>query len=236
MANLGSRSACTRKRLILCCLGVDARPGCQDDGAALQGEPGQQAPCPHHPPEALCSGSPATPSSLFIPPLRWSTSSRSQRTGRGVSPLREERALLPTSDSRPADILVPHWGPGGKDLAIDVTIVNSVRLDLVSRSAIDPGLGLTTAFNNKWRRYAEACESEGISFCPFVLDSFGAWHERAATEVKRLGLALARASGQPDSQVISHLIQRLSLLVMRGSAILLVNRTPEDLNIDINFL
>ena len=75
-----------------------------------------------------------------------------------------------------------------------------------------------------------------LVFAPLCLDSFGAWHERAATEVKRLGLALARASGQPDSQVISHLIQRLSLLVMRGSAILLVNRTPEDLNIDINFL
>ena len=145
-----------------------------------------------------------------------------------LAPLREERALLPTSDSRPADILVPHWGPGGKDLAIDVTVVNSVRLDLVARCAEDPGLGLSTAFGNKWRRYGKACEAEGISFCPFVIDSFGAWHERAAREVKRLGLALARATGQSDSQVIGQLIQRLSLLVMRRSAILLVNRTPED--------
>ena len=78
----------------------------------------------------------------------------------------------------------------------------------------------------KYIKYGEACEGEGMSFCPFVLDTFGAWHERAVGETKKLGQALARATGQPDSQVVGHLFQRLSLLAMRGSAILLVNRIP----------
>ena len=68
----------------------------------------------------------------------------------------------------------------------------------------------------------EACDEEGISFCHFITDTFGAWHDRAASETKRL----AQATGQPDSQVVSHLIQRFSILVIRGSAILMVNRIP----------
>ena len=147
-------------------------------------------------------------------------------TSANLAPLKEERALLPGTDCRPADVLVPHWGPSGKDLAIDVTIVNPLRLDLAARSATEPGLGLTTAFNTKYRRYGESCEGEGISFCPFVLDTFGAWHERAVGETKKLGQALARATGQPDSQVVGHLFQRPSFLAMRGSSILLVNRIP----------
>ena len=101
-----------------------------------------------------------------------------------LAPLREEKALLPQTDLRPADVLVPHWGPGGRDLAIDVSVVNPLRLDLAARSANEAGHGLKTAYNLKWRKYGEACDEEGISFCPFIIDTFGAWHDRAASETK----------------------------------------------------
>ena len=112
-------------------------------------------------------------------------------------------------------------------MAIDVTVVNPLRLDLAQRSASEPGLGLKTAFNTKWRKYGETCDKEGITFCPFVLDTFGAWDSRAVSETKRLGQALARSTGQLDSEVVSHLFQRLSVLLMRGNALLLINRIPD---------
>ena len=102
-----------------------------------------------------------------------------------LAPLREERAILPGTDARPADVLIPNWGVGPKDMAIDVTVVNPLRLDLAQRSASEPGLGLKTAFNTKWRKYGETCDKEGITFCPFVLDTFGAWDSRAVSETKR---------------------------------------------------
>ena len=144
-----------------------------------------------------------------------------------LAPLREERAILPGTDARPADVLIPNWGVGPKDMAIDVTVVNPLRLDLAQRSASEPGLGLKTAFNTKWRKYGETCDKEGITFCPFVLDTFGAWDSRAVSETKRLGQALARSTGQLDSEVVSHLFQRLSVLLMRGNALLLINRIPD---------
>ena len=151
-----------------------------------------------------------------------------------LAPLKEERAILPGTDARPADVLIPHWGVGPKDLAIDVTVINPLRQDLAEKSAKEPGVGLKTAFNLKWRKYGDPCDQEGVTFCPFVLDTFGAWDERAVHETKRLGQALARSSGQPDSEVVSHLFQRLAVLLMRGSAILLINRIPNPVNPCIN--
>ena len=91
---------------------------------------------------------------------------------------------------------------------------------------MEPGHGLNTAFNMKWRRYGEKCEREGVSFCPFVFDTFGAMHERAVAETRKLGQALARATGKEDSETIKHLLQRLSVLLIRGNAALIINRIP----------
>ena len=74
-----------------------------------------------------------------------------------LAPLREEGALLPNSDCRPADVLIPNW-TGGKDTAIDVTVVNPMRLDYVSKSADNPEYALTTTFESKWRKYGPVCE------------------------------------------------------------------------------
>ena len=90
----------------------------------------------------------------------------------------------------------------------------------------EAGHGLTTAFNTKWRRYGEKCEREGIWFCPFILDTFGAFHERAVIETKKLGQALARATGQSDSETIKHLFQCLSVLLIKGNATLIIVRVP----------
>ena len=51
-----------------------------------------------------------------------------------LSPLREERALIPGTDSRPADLLLPHW-TSGKDTCLDITVVNALRTDLLPRAA-----------------------------------------------------------------------------------------------------
>ena len=56
-----------------------------------------------------------------------------------LAPLKEERAILPGTDARPADVLIPHWGVGPKDLAIDVTVINPLRQDLAEKSAKEPG-------------------------------------------------------------------------------------------------
>ena len=49
---------------------------------------------------------------------------------------------------------------------------------------------------------------------------------QAEAEIKKLGSALARHTGQDEGECISHLFSRCALLLQRGLAALLLNRLP----------
>ena len=91
-----------------------------------------------------------------------------------LGPRREEQALLPGTNSRPADVLIPCWA-GGRDAALDVTVINPMRLDLVDRAAEEPGHALSVAFNREIGQTREACEREGMAFIPLPVETLGGW-------------------------------------------------------------
>ena len=82
-----------------------------------------------------------------------------------MAPRKEENALLPGTNERPADVLIPHW-TGGRDTALDVVVSSPLLADRVARSADTPGHTLTLAFNKKCSHSLQACEREGITFTP----------------------------------------------------------------------
>ena len=94
----------------------------------------------------------------------------------GLGPAREVRFLIPGEDSRPADVLLPHW-VGGKDAALDVTVVNPLQVATVVGASTEAGHALTHAFNRKMRGSAEACHRQAVAFMPLVVESYGGWHE-----------------------------------------------------------
>ena len=76
------------------------------------------------------------------------------------------------------------------------------------------------------RGAGELCQAQGLAFIPIVAESLGGWHSEAVVQIKKIGSALARHTGQEEGEVISHLVSRCSLLLQRGSAALLLNRIP----------
>ena len=68
---------------------------------------------------------------------------------------------------------------------------------------------------------------QGIAFFPLVAETFGGWHSTAQEQVKKLGSALARHTGQMEGEAITHIWARLGILLQRGNAALLGNRVPE---------
>ena len=150
-----------------------------------------------------------------------------------LSPAREERALLPGDSRRPADVFLPHWS-GGRDTALDVTVINPMRLDLIEREAEFPGFALGHAHDRKVSQVGEACEREGIVFIPVVFETFGGMSQAAVKVVRRLGAALAGRSGRDEGEVIGHLFQRLSVLLQKGNAALLSNREPRDIPVELD--
>ena len=63
-------------------------------------------------------------------------------------------------------------------------------------------------------------------FIPMPVETLGGWHEMAEQQVKKLGAALARQTGQEEADKVRHLFQRLSVLLVKGNAALFLNRLP----------
>ena len=66
----------------------------------------------------------------------------------GLGPVKEGRFLLPGTDRRPADILVPNWVVG-KDAAMDVTIVTPLQAVTMPAAAQTAGHALNHAYDRK---------------------------------------------------------------------------------------
>ena len=96
---------------------------------------------------------------------------------RTLAPTREDRALLPGTDARPADVLIPRW-THSKDTALDVTVVNPLQTRLVAQPAAMAGHALSYAYNKKMAGAGAACQQEGMVFIPLPAET-GGWHEQA---------------------------------------------------------
>ena len=142
-----------------------------------------------------------------------------------LAPVKEGRFLLPGQNARPADILIPGWS-GGRDAALDVTIVSPLQQAMVRGASEVDGYALNEAFRRKVAKAGEPCRQQGISFIPLAADTFGGWHGVAIEQVQKIGRALARQSGEDEDQTTRHLFQKLSLLLMKGNSALLINRVP----------
>ena len=161
------------------------------------------------------------------------TSYYSTAVAASLGPSREGRFLLPDDDRRPADVLIPHW-TGGLDTAWDVTVIHPLQAATVAGAAVSPGHALEVAVSRKNRGALEDCRRHGIKFIPLAVESLGGWHELAVAEIRKLAAALARQTGQEEKECRSHLLQRLSVLLVRGNSALFVNRIPENNSADID--
>ena len=107
-------------------------------------------------------------------------------------------------------------------------MVSALQQAMVAGSASTDGYAVTKAFERKLARVGEACRQQGLAFIPVAADTLGGLHEVATKQIKKLGAVLARHKGEDEQVEVRHLFQRLSLLLMRGNATLLLNRVPED--------
>ena len=142
-----------------------------------------------------------------------------------LGPTREGQYLLPGEGGKPADIFIPRHA-GGKDAALDVTVINPLQAATVAQAAESPGYALTVAHKRKVDKSWQACHQQGIVFLPLAVESLGAWHTSAIAEVKKLGSCLARHTGEDETITTMHLFQQLSIALQKGNAALLNNRNP----------
>ena len=119
--------------------------------------------------------------------------------------------------------LIPSLGITGLAAILPSSVCSSTTSTTTS-----PGHALSVAHKRKLDKSWEACHCQGIVFIPIAVESLGAWHPSAIAEMKKLGSALARHSGDDEGITTSRLFQKLSICLMRGNAALFNNRCPSD--------
>ena len=155
-----------------------------------------------------------------------------------LGPAREERALIPGREDRPADVFIPGWS-GGRDAALDITVVSPMHNLLRKQAAEEVGSALEHRLRTKMDKYHEPCNTEGIHFTPQVLDTFGAWHREAVDTIKKLGRQLAAHTGREEGETVPHMFQRLSILLAKENSALILSRTlsfvPSEVDGDLDY-
>ena len=59
-----------------------------------------------------------------------------------------------------------------------------------------------------------------------VVETLGGWQEAAVVQLKKVGAASARQTGEEETERVRHLYQRLAILLVKGNASLFLNRLP----------
>ena len=99
--------------------------------------------------------------------------------------------------------IIPNW-VGGKDAALDVTIITPLQAVTMPGAANTAGHALNHAFGRKVNGAEEECRRQGVAFLPMVAETFGGWHSAAQREVKKRSWApplqgtLSRRMGKPS--------------------------------------
>ena len=65
-----------------------------------------------------------------------------------------------------------------------------------------------------------------IASIPVEAESLGGWHIVWLEQLRKIGFALARHTGQEEGETISHLLTSASVLLQKGLSALLLNRIP----------
>ena len=89
------------------------------------------------------------------------------------------------------------------------------KLKLVSRAATTAGHALTYTFNRKMTQAGEACRLAGLVFIPLPMEILFGWHKKTVEQVRKIGSALARHTGQEESEAICHLGQSFKCLIFK---------------------
>ena len=143
-----------------------------------------------------------------------------------LNPTKEMPGLVPNSQSRLADVYVDNWIDGRK-MAFDVSVVSPTQDAVLHRAADSAAAAIDMRKSSKNRAHFDNCHSQGIFFQPLVVETFGGWDKDAVQFLKDIARLDARRWEKNDAIKLKQCFQRLSIVLQRGNAALLINRDAD---------
>lgn len=115
-----------------------------------------------------------------------------------LSSFKEASGIVPTSCSRPADILLPNWSQG-HHAALDISVISPLQQLSLSGAASLPGHTLQVCTQSKLSFHLSTCRSAGIDFIHMVVEALGGWSSEAVINIQGIREALGLRSNPPLS-------------------------------------
>ena len=141
----------------------------------------------------------------------------------GLSPIKEARVVA-NSQSRPGDICIDNWC--GKQTAFDVAVTSPLSQTALPQSYKTPGAALSSMKTRKLDKHPRACQINGVTFVPLVVETLGGWDIDAIFHIHSIAKMSASCSAPRSETSIRQLFQRLSVLLQRANAGLIASRAP----------
>ncbi len=107
-----------------------------------------------------------------------------------LGPSKEVLGLAASSQTRPADVYLPHW-TSGRPAALDIHVISPLQEQLVAEAAFTPGHALQVGVQRKLASNLPSCRSAGIECIPVVAETLGGLAHDTITIVKDICRAIS---------------------------------------------
>ena len=144
-----------------------------------------------------------------------------------LSPVIEKRNLIAENSSRPGEIYLPSW-KSGQSAALDITVTSFLQPNIISHAAEKSGYAIGAAEDQKYTQYENSCTQHGILFVPLAFEVLGGLSRTLKKALLRMLLLADSRNHQSGGQSIdfNRAVQSLSVVIIRGSANMLLSRAP----------
>ena len=122
------------------------------------------------------------------------------------------------------DIFLQNWR--GRQTAFDVAVTSPLGQSILPRSSKSSGAALEAMKSHKFSKHHRPCQANGVVFIPLVVETLGGWDSDAVFHLRAIAKqATSRSPSSPET-AINQLFQRLSVLLQRANAGLILARAP----------
>ena len=143
-----------------------------------------------------------------------------------LAPSKETPGLVPSSLSRPADILLPIWCQG-RPAALDIHVISPLQQSTLAKAASTPGYALQVGTRRKLASNLSACRAEGAECIPLIAETLGGLSEDSIHTIRAIGRDIGLRLSSSNPLISSkHLFGRVAIALWRGNASLWLHRHP----------
>ena len=139
-----------------------------------------------------------------------------------------EHTVVPNSNMRPADILIP-IGPSTQPIALDVTVINPLSPNIVEHAAKTPDYANSYAEKRKLQKYSKPMEQVNTTFKVLSLESFGRLSATTSAFMSKVSTAISNRFGGTSKSIFKDIERKVMVSLVRSAARSALERVPSRL-------